>query len=284
MKNSISTIAIAGAGTMGQGIAATCAISGFSVKLYDVKEDLLDSARLSIRQQLQRWGEKKKLSRQEQEVIFNRIEASTGKGILKGDLIVEAVVEDLEVKRSLLQTVEAENDNCILVSNTSALSITALGSALKAPQRFAGLHFFNPATHMKLVEIVKGPRTDDHTMDTLKSFVRTLEKTPVSVNDSPGFIVNRVARQFYVESLQILEEGICDFPEIDRLMKSTGFKMGPFELMDLIGIDINYSVTESLFQAFQYEPRFRPSRIQKRKIEEGNLGRKSGRGFYEYKD
>jgi 3-hydroxybutyryl-CoA dehydrogenase len=202
---------------------------------------------------------------------------------IKADLVIEAVVERLEVKQQLFRVLE-NNSNCdaIFASNTSSLSITEIAAGLKNPSRFVGLHFFNPATLMNLVEVVRGTSTDDSVVSIMMDFSKSLNKTAVVVKDSPGFIVNRVARHYYVEALKLLEEGVAAHEQIDRLLRNAGFKMGPFELMDLIGMDINFAVTSSLYQAFHQDPKFRPSRIQQQKVMAGHLGKKTGRGFYDY--
>ena len=202
---------------------------------------------------------------------------------LQVDLVIEAVIENPEVKQKIFSEIEKLNDKeCILATNTSSIPVTQIAAVLKHPGRFAGLHFFNPAPVMKLVEIVRGGSTSDATIELLKAFTSKLGKQCVLAQDSPGFIVNRVARHFYLESLKLAEENVADFKTIDTLLKSSGFRMGPFELMDLIGIDVNFSVTESIYNAFHQEPKFRPNRLQQQKVAAGHLGRKTGRGFYEY--
>jgi 3-hydroxybutyryl-CoA dehydrogenase len=198
------------------------------------------------------------------------------------DLVIEAVVERLDVKQQLFRVLENSSKGSILASNTSSLSITEIASGLKYPERFVGLHFFNPATLMNLVEVVRGTSTDDSVVSIMMDFSKSLNKTAVVVKDSPGFIVNRVARHYYVEALKLLEEGVAAHEQIDVLLRNAGFKMGPFELMDLIGMDINFAVTSSLYQAFHQDPKFRPSRIQQQKVMAGHLGKKTGRGFYDY--
>ncbi|HYE72566.1 MAG TPA: 3-hydroxyacyl-CoA dehydrogenase family protein, partial [Blastocatellia bacterium] len=172
--------------------------------------------------------------------------------------------------------------DCLFASNTSSIPITQISAVLKHPGRLAGLHFFNPAPVMKLVEIIKSAATSNEIIQTLEQFCKRISKHSVLTQDSPGFIVNRVARHYYVESLKLLEEGVADHQTIDALLKSSGFKMGPFELMDLIGVDVNFSVTQSMYQSFHYDPKFRPSRIQQQKVDAGHHGRKSGKGFYDY--
>lgn len=281
--DSIKTIAVIGAGTMGQGISQVCASAGYQVLLYDVQTEVITRGISIIRKNLESLVEKGKLSGDRKELILNNIRSVSDFRQLQIDLAIEAVVERLDVKQKILVELEKQNgQDCILATNTSSLSVTQIGSVLKRTDRFAGLHFFNPAPVMKLVEVIAGASTSKATTDLLHQFVMKLFKQPVSAQDSPGFIVNRVARHYYVESLKLLEENISDINSIDALLRSTGFKMGPFELMDLIGIDVNLSVTSSLYRAFYEDPKFRPSRIQQQKVDAGHLGRKTGKGFYEY--
>lgn len=281
--DSIKTIGIVGAGTMGQGISQVCATSGFSVLLYDVNYDVTKKGISLIEGSLQISVEKNKLTATEKQEAISRIKSCEKLEQLKADLIVEAAIERPEVKREIFILLEKINaDDCILTTNTSSIPVTQIASILKNPDRFAGLHFFNPAHIMKLVEVISGVATSEATINLLKQFSEKIGKTPVLAKDSPGFIVNRVARHFYVEALKILEEDASDFKTIDALMKASGFKMGPFELMDLIGVDTNFSVTSSLYNAFHQDSKFRPSRIQQQKVEAGHLGRKSGKGFYDY--
>lgn len=279
----IQTIGIAGAGTMGQGIAQVCATAGFTVVLYDVAETQLANAKNLIQKSLQVAVEKGKLKADESSQVLSRIQFQPDINQLKADLIIEAALEKLEIKKELFTRLEAINsESSILTTNTSSIPVTQIASALKHPQRFAGLHFFNPAPIMKLVEIISGVNTDAETVDALKAFCEKLGKTAVLAKDSPGFIVNRVARHYYVEALKLLEENVTDIQTIDALMKASGFKMGPFELMDLIGVDTNFSVTTSIYHAFHQDGKFRPSLIQQQKVDAGHHGRKSGKGFYEY--
>jgi 3-hydroxybutyryl-CoA dehydrogenase len=279
----LRTIGIVGAGTMGQGIAQVCATSGFSVLLYDINGELIQKGLSLIERSLQASVEKNKLTVIQKQEALSRIKSCEKLEQLKVDLVIEAAIEKLEVKRELFTILEKVNsDECILSSNTSSIPITQIASILKKADRFAGLHFFNPAHIMKLVEVISGVSTSEATINLLKEFSLKLDKTPVLAKDSPGFIVNRVARHYYVEALKILEENAGDVKTIDALMKASGFKMGPFELMDLIGVDTNFSVTSSLYNAFHQDSKFRPSRIQQQKVEAGHLGRKSGKGFYDY--
>jgi 3-hydroxybutyryl-CoA dehydrogenase len=281
--DALKKIAVVGAGTMGQGIAQVCAAAGYAVLLYDVQPEVADNAIAAIGKSLQLLQEKGKITPQEREATAARIQATHDFSLLTADLIIEAVIEKAEVKQKLFSELEKFNaPDCILTSNTSSIPITQIAAALKRPDRFAGFHFFNPAPVMKLVEIIKGVNTSDPVIHTLQEVSKRLGKQAVVARDSPGFIVNRVARHYYVESLRILEENVADIKTIDALLRATGFRMGPFELMDLIGVDVNFSVTSSMYHAFHGEPRFRPSRIQQQKVDAGHHGRKTGRGFYSY--
>lgn len=283
MVESIKNIAVIGAGIMGQGIAQVCALAGYPVLLYDIQADLTKTAKAAIRKNLEAAVDKNKILPSEKDEALGRIQAVGDFRQLQVDLAIESVIEKLEVKQKIIIELEKINAmDCLLVSNTSSFPITQLAAVLKHKARFAGLHFFNPAPVMKLVEIIRGAATSDLTIKLLGAFTDSISKTSVMVNDSPGFIVNRVARLFYSESLKIVEDGITDFKTVDSLLKSSGFKMGPFQLMDLIGVETNFAVTTSLYNAFYHDPKFKPSRIQQQKVDAGHHGRKSGRGFYEY--
>jgi 3-hydroxybutyryl-CoA dehydrogenase len=279
----IASVGIIGSGTMGQGIAQACATAGYSVILFDISPELNTAALGNIQRNLEVLVEKGKLNSDSKRSCIAGIATTTILSEVVADLVIEAVVENIDVKREIFRELEAVNsEGTILVSNTSSLSINEIGLNLKNKTRFGGLHFFNPAPVMKLVEVIRGECTDDAVIDTLKMFCESLQKQPVIVRDSPGFIVNRVARLYYVEALRLAEEGAADFASIDQLMRNTGFKMGPFELMDLIGIDTNLAVTKSIYQAFGNDPKFRPSPIQQEKVDLHQLGRKTGKGFYDY--
>lgn len=280
---SLQTIGVIGTGTMGQGIAQVCAQAGYEVLLYDVQPEQVKGALTSIEKSTTALVEKGRLSSEQQKNILLKIHTVEDFRQLHADLVIEAIVEKLDVKQKLFLELEKINtSDCIFASNTSSISITEIASVLKHPGRLAGLHFFNPAPIMKLVEIISGAKTNEETITTLQAFSERLLKISVLAQDSPGFIVNRVARLFYVESLKALEENVADVATIDALMRNSGFKMGPFELMDLIGVDTNFAVTTSMYESFHHEPRFRPSKIQQQKVNAGHLGRKSGRGFYDY--
>ena len=280
----MTTICICGAGTMGSGIAQVSAIAGFKTILYDVKDEIIQKAKSKIENDLHILLEKKKISEQKKEDILQQIFFTSNIHDCIADVIIEAVVEKLEVKVSLFNQLNSLNsEHTIFASNTSSLSVSAIAKEISMPERVAGLHFFNPAPVMKLVEVVKADTTSDITISKLIELTNAFGKTPVVCKDSPGFIVNRVARPFYIESLRLVEEGLADFEIIDRLLESKGFKMGPFKLMDLIGNDINYAVSCSVFEQLNHPERLKPSDIQKQKVEKGELGKKTGKGYYEYK-
>jgi 3-hydroxybutyryl-CoA dehydrogenase len=278
-------IGVLGAGTMGSGIAQVAAQNKHEVVLVDVNQEMLNKAEISLDKVLTRLVEKNTISADEKGNIQGRITYSTDMSDFSScGLLIEAIVENLEVKHKVFAAIEGiVSEECILASNTSSLSIASIGAALKHPQRCIGIHFFNPAPLMPLVEIIPAVQTAAETLTTAKELIDNWGKTTVVCKDTPGFIVNRVARPFYGEALRIYEEGIADFATIDWAMTSIGgFKMGPFTLMDYIGNDVNYTVTESVFEAFYFDQRFKPSFTQKRHKEAGYFGRKSGRGFYNY--
>lgn len=279
----IKKIGVCGAGTMGAGIAQVFAQHGFETILFDVNQEQLEKAQAGILSSWKRLVEKGKLTEEAKSAAGKKLTIAADLSDAKADLIIEAVVERLDVKSDLFSKLSAQNSNeTILVSNTSSLSITQIAVGISNPERFAGMHFFNPAPVMKLVEIIGGSHTANSTIETLKELVKSIGKNPVVCKDSPGFIVNRVARHFYVESLKIAEEQVASFENADALLESAGFKMGAFKLMDVIGNDINFAVTNSLFQAFHGDAKFRPSRIQEQKVKANQLGVKTGEGFYRY--
>ncbi|MFZ5999074.1 MAG: 3-hydroxyacyl-CoA dehydrogenase family protein [Bacteroidota bacterium] len=280
--NQIKTIAVIGAGTMGLGIAQLCAANCFSVLLCDANPAQATKALAIVEKNLTSLVAKGKLTEDEKRSTFARIKVIEIAQVVDVDLIIEAIIEKLEPKQELFRELEATNPSAILASNTSTFPIQQIGSHLRHPGHCVGLHFFNPPTVMKLVEIISAPATDNAVVDQMKAFCMHLGKSAVLVKDSPGFIVNRVARPFYTESLKVVEEGKASMESVDRLLKASGFKMGPFELMDLIGVDTNLSVTTSLYEAFAKAPRFKPSPIQKQKVTEGKWGKKTGEGFYVY--
>lgn len=278
-------VAVIGAGTMGSGIAQVAATAGCSVKLYDLKTEALQNAQNSLEKIMDRLVEKGKIDQKEKERIENNIEyVDTLKKLKDSDWVIEAIVENLDIKKNVLSTLEKfVSEDCIIATNTSSLSVASIASSLEKPGRCIGIHFFNPAPLMKLVEVIPAVQTSEETLKASVKTIRDWGKTVAVTKDTPGFIVNRVARPFYGEALRIYEEGIASFAEIDTAMKEIGgFRMGPFELMDFIGNDVNYTVTETVFKAFYYDPRYKPSFTQKRFAEAGYLGRKSGKGYYDY--
>ncbi len=279
----IQTIAITGAGTMGAGIALVCAQANRQVILFDLQDSVLDKAKINNQKILQKQVDAGKLPVEQMHSILDQIVYTTDVNQVKAELIIEAIVEKLPIKQGLFkQLMEINGADCIYATNTSSIPITQIAAGLAFPEQVIGIHFFNPAHIMKLVEVIKGAKTNAAIVERVLSFVQAIGKTGVVAADAPGFIVNRIARLYYVESLKLLEEGVADIETIDRIMESSGFKMGPFKLMDLIGVDTNYSVTESQYQLFNFEPRFRPSRIQKQKVDAGLHGRKTKAGFYNY--
>jgi 3-hydroxybutyryl-CoA dehydrogenase len=279
----MQTICICGAGAMGSGIAQTAAVAGFKTILFDVDADILQKGWAAIKKNLQTLKEKGRLSPGQEQNALQHLTLAADAGECRADLIIEAIVEKMDAKLDLFHRLAGNNDSdTILASNTSSLSITRLAEQIPHPGRFAGMHFFNPAPLMKLVEIVRAPQTADGTIARLTEISRQMGKTPVLCKDAPGFIVNHVARPYYLEALRLLEQGIADAATIDSLMEASGFRMGPFRLMDLIGNDINYAVSCSVYEALGKPSRLKPSPIQEQKVKDGDLGRKSGKGYYTY--
>jgi 3-hydroxybutyryl-CoA dehydrogenase len=279
----IQTICICGAGTMGSGIAQVAAQSKYRTILFDLNETVLEKAKASISKNLSILAEKGKISAEDKETIYNSILFTNTINDCEADLIIEAIIEKVEAKVDLFTRLSAINsEHTIFASNTSSLSVTAIADRVPHPERVIGMHFFNPAPLMKLVEIVNTASTKKEITDTIYNLTKQFGKTPVICKDAPGFIVNRVARHYYLEALKLAEEGIADFETIDSILEATGFKMGPFRLMDLIGNDINFAVTTSLYEACGEPVRFKPSPIQEAKVKAGDLGRKTGQGYYNY--
>lgn len=279
----IKTIGIAGAGTMGAGIAQVTATYGYQTILFDVNENMLTKAKAGIEKSLESLVQKQKITSDRKSEIIARIQYTNAVTQLKADLVIEAIVERLDIKQQIFNEVASVNaPETILATNTSSIPVTQIAAKVPNPKRFLGIHFFNPAPIMKLVEIISGVETDAAIANQCKQLIEGMGKTCVMAADAPGFIVNRVARHYYVEGLKIAEERIADFETIDALMESSGFKMGPFKLMDLIGVDTNFSVTTSIYNLFHQDGKFRPSRIQQQKVDAGHHGRKTGKGFYSY--
>ena len=278
-------VSVIGAGTMGSGIAQIAATKGHEVCLYDAFDGAIENTEKKLNKILDRLIEKERISKDDKENILSKINFTKEiQDIKESQLVIEAIIEDLEVKKNIFKEIEKlVEEDCIIASNTSSLSIASIASACQRAERVLGIHFFNPAPLMPLVEIIPAVQTSKETTKNAKSIIDSWGKIPVITKDTPGFIVNRVARPFYGEAIRIYEEGIADFATIDWSLKEIGgFRMGPFELMDYIGNDINYTVTETVFKAFYYDPRYKPSFTQKRMMEAGYLGRKSTRGYYDY--
>ncbi len=286
-------IGVVGCGAMGTGIAQVSAQAGHRVIIFDTDKNALERSRISLDSTLLKLAEKGKISPEEGRLILSKIIFAYERAEFSGcNLIIEAVIENLEIKQKLFSDLEKiVSDNCILATNTSSLSITSISSACKKPDRVIGIHFFNPAPIMPLVEIIPGISTDKLLASQMKKLIFSLGKIPVIAKDTPGFIVNRVARPFYGEAIRIFEEGLVShkeepeiaFATIDWAMKEIGgFRMGPFELMDLIGNDVNYTVTDTVWKQFFYDPKFKPSLTQKRLFEARRFGKKNGRGYYNY--
>lgn len=281
--NHSAIICVCGAGTMGRGIAQVCAQSGFDTVLFEVNENVLLQSKLAMFESFELLFQKGRISASDKELISKRLKFTSTKADCKADIIIEAIIEEKEAKIELFNQLTIVNSaQTIFATNTSSISIQELAKEISDPSRLVGMHFFNPAPIMKLVEIIKTNETDPAVIETIKVFAKQLGKTSVLCTDSPGFIVNRVARHYYLEAMKLLEAGFSDIENMDTIMESSGFKMGPFKLMDLIGIDINYSVSNIIWEALDKPERLRPSNIQQQKIAADELGRKSGKGFYQY--
>ena len=278
-------VGIIGSGTMGSGIAQVAATAGCQVNLFDANQAILKKSKASLEKILIRLIEKGRIDTSEKNRIQSNISyVNSLKELSNSDLIIEAIIENLEIKKKVFSELETlVSDDCIIASNTSSLSIASIAASLKNPKRCVGIHFFNPAPLMKLVEVIPAIQTSYETLEKSIDTISSWGKTVAIAKDTPGFIVNRVARPFYSEALRIYDEGVASFQAIDNSLKNLGgFRMGPFELMDFIGNDVNFTVTETVFKSFFFDPRYKPSFTQKRFAEAGYLGRKSGIGFYEY--
>lgn len=281
----IEKIGIVGSGTMGAGIAQLVIQYGYTAIIYDIDLETVDRAKAAIESRLDRLVLKNRASAQEIKAMKENLQTTADLSELHDcQLIIEAAPENIEIKRSIFRTLEEVcSKDTILATNTSSLSITEISGQIQTPKRVAGFHFFNPAPVMPLVEVVRGLKTSSETVETLIEFAKKIRKSPVVCKDTPGFIVNRVARPFYGEALKIMNDQVADVKQIDRIMKMAGnFKMGPFELQDLIGIDVNFAVTKSVHNSFYGEPRFRPHYLQERMVQAGSLGRKTKGGFFSY--
>ena len=286
MKIEFSHIGVVGTGAMGRGIAQIAAQAGSTIALYDSQPDAAAKAIAAIHGQWDKLLEKGRISSQTCADYKARLQSCSGVTHLANcDLVIEAIVEKLEAKQSLFRELEAVvANNAVLVSNTSSLSVTAIAASMRAPQRFAGYHFFNPVALMKVVEVIGGLKTDADTCQRLTNYARQMGHTPVSASDTPGFIVNHAGRAYGTEALRIVGEGVADFATIDAILKDqVGFKLGPFELMDLTALDVSHPVMESVYRQYYEEPRYRPSVITAQRLAGGMLGRKTGQGFYDYR-
>ena len=279
----VHTICVCGAGTMGSGIAQAAAQHNVHTLLYDVNPGILKKAKTSIEKNLQKLVDKNKMTAEEKTSVLGNIQFVNDTNDCLADVIIEAIIEKPEVKTALFnQLAEVNHSEVIFATNTSSLSVTGIAEKVVHPERVIGMHFFNPATIMKLVEVVNTRYTNENTTRIVVELARQMGKTPVLCKDFPGFIVNHVARPFYLEALKLAELEIADFETIDTLLEATGFKMGPFKLMDLIGNDINYAVSCQVYEALGNPERLQPSSIQKEKVMKGELGRKTGKGYYVY--
>ncbi len=283
-EGTLRVVGVVGAGTMGAGIAQAVLGAGYELRLYDVQKDFVERGLDRIRSGLQRGVNRGRMTADEMQAALGPVRTGQDLSLLgDSDFVIEAAPEDLQLKKELFSQLGELLPEAVLASNTSSLSITAIAGAVSRPERVVGMHFFNPVHAMALVEVVRGDSSAEPALAQTEALARSLGKTAVRVADTPGFIVNRVNRAFYGEALRLLGERSADVETVDRAVREAGgFRMGPFELMDLIGIDVNYAVSCSVYEAFFHEPRFRPHPIQRRMVEAGKLGRKSGQGFYAY--
>ena len=276
-------IGVIGAGVMGRGIAQVSAMAGHEVVLFDINYDVLQSAEKGVDKNLNKAIQLGKLDEKGKAQTLKNLQYSNSIADVQVDLIIEAIVERLDVKAKVLADLaDINGEDTIYASNTSSIPLTQIAANFKYPSQVVGIHYFNPAHIMKLVEVIRAEQTSEEVLKTALEYVESVNKKCVIAQDAPGFIVNRVARHFYVEGLKVLEEDVASHDVIDDLVRASGFKMGPFQLMDLIGVETNLSVTESVYELFNYDQKFRPNRIQQKKAQAGYYGRKSGKGFYDY--
>lgn len=281
--NHDSIICVCGAGTMGSGIAQVAAQAGFTTIQFDLNAEMLDKSRAVIHKNLDTLMGKGKISAEEKAAISSRLSFTHEPEDCRAQVVIEAIVEKLEAKTQLFTTLAALNGpDCLLATNTSSIAIGTIAASIPHPERVVGMHFFNPAPLMKLVEVIQGPETSEAVVAQTLSLARVMGKTPVLCKDAPGFIVNRVARHYYLEAMRMVEQGKASIENVDAVMEAAGFKMGPFKLMDLIGMDINYGVSNIVWEVLGKPERLRPSDLQRDKVAAGELGRKTGKGFYQY--
>jgi 3-hydroxybutyryl-CoA dehydrogenase len=281
--NTIHTICVCGAGTMGSGIAQVAAQAGFTTIQFDVNDAMLQKSKTAIEKSLQTLVDKNKITQEQQQNTLSKLIFTSNSNDCIADLIIEAIIEKKEAKVALFNSLtKLNNKQTIFATNTSSISINDISNEIENPANLVGMHFFNPATIMKLVEVVKGTHTNETVVQTIVALCNQLNKVPVVCTDAPGFIVNRVARHYYLEAMKLIEQNLATIENIDAIMEATGFKMGPFKLMDLIGMDINFGVSNIVWEALGKPERLTPSNIQQQKVATGDLGRKTGKGFYEY--
>ncbi len=281
--SSISRIGVCGAGTMGNGIAQVCAQAGYEVVLYDIDPSFVQKGLSQIEKNLAVAVSKGKLNEAEKSAILSRITTTTAVTGVIADCIIEAIIEKKEIKQALFNKLhEVNGADCIMATNTSSIPVSHIAEAVPHPERVVGMHFFNPAFLMKLVEVIQGDKTSLENTQCIYDLCLKLGKTPVRAKDRPGFIVNRIGKMYHTEPIQIVEDGLSDTETVDVLLEACGFKMGPFKLIDLIGVDANLNVTKSLYDLMNHAPQFAPSKLQQQLVDEGRLGKKSGKGFYDY--